>query len=67
MGSGDAVAGLAGKFAELRPHLGERAWRLYLGSEARALAAVAETSLTTGARRGLGLPALTARRVGKNR
>jgi hypothetical protein len=29
---------LAGKFAELRPHLDERAWRFYLGSEARALA-----------------------------
>src|SRR5580704_6739538 len=35
---GAVVAGLAGKFAELRPHLDERAWRLYLGSEARALA-----------------------------
>ena len=32
-----AVAVLAGKYAELRPHLDERAWRLYLGSEARAL------------------------------
>jgi DDE family transposase len=32
------VAVLAGKYAELRPHLDERAWRLYLGSEARALA-----------------------------
>jgi Rhodopirellula transposase DDE domain len=30
------VAVLAGKYAELRPHLDERAWRLYLGSEARA-------------------------------
>jgi hypothetical protein len=39
MGSGDGVAVLAGKFAEVRPHLDERAWRLYLGSEARALAA----------------------------
>jgi hypothetical protein len=40
MGSGDsAVAVLAGKFAEIGPHLGERAWRLYLGSEARAYAA----------------------------
>jgi hypothetical protein len=29
---------LAGKFAELRPHLDERRWRLYLGSEARAYA-----------------------------
>jgi hypothetical protein len=33
-----AVARLAGKYAELRPHLDERAWRLYLGSEARAYA-----------------------------
>jgi Rhodopirellula transposase DDE domain len=32
------VAGLAGKFAELRPHLDELRWRLYLGSEARAYA-----------------------------
>ena len=30
-------AGLAAKFAVMRPHLGERQWRLYLGSEARAL------------------------------
>jgi hypothetical protein len=35
---GADVAVLAGKYAELRPHLDERAWRLYLGSEARALA-----------------------------
>ena len=40
MGTGGAVvAVLAGKFAELRPHLDERGWRLYLGSEARAYAA----------------------------
>jgi Rhodopirellula transposase DDE domain len=40
MGAGDGdVAVLAGKYAELRPHLDERAWRLYLGSEARARAA----------------------------
>jgi Rhodopirellula transposase DDE domain len=38
MSSVDGVAVLAGKFAEVRPHLDERAWRLYLGSEARALA-----------------------------
>ena len=38
MGSDAAVAVLAGKFADLRPHLDERRWRLYLGSEARALA-----------------------------
>ena len=30
---------LAGKYAEIRPHMDERTWRLYLGSEARALAA----------------------------
>jgi hypothetical protein len=35
--SEDAGAGLAAKFAVMRPHLGERQWRLYLGSEARAL------------------------------
>jgi hypothetical protein len=29
---------LAGKFAGMRPHLDERQWRLYLGSEARARA-----------------------------
>jgi transposase len=28
---------LAAKFTVMRPHLGERQWRLYLGSEARAL------------------------------
>jgi transposase len=35
---GEAVARLAGKFAEFRPHADERAWRFYLGSEARAYA-----------------------------
>jgi hypothetical protein len=30
-------AALAGKFAVMRPFLGERGWRVYLGSEARAL------------------------------
>src|SRR5690348_2194912 len=35
--SEDAEAALAAKFAVMRPHLGERQWRLYLGSEARAL------------------------------
>ena len=47
MGLDDAV--LAGKFAEVRPHLGERAWRLYLGSEARALAAGGGTGLAAAA------------------
>ncbi len=35
--SAEVTAGLAAKFAVMRPHLGERQWRLYLGSEARAL------------------------------
>ena len=35
--SGEAEAGLAAKFAVMRPLLGERQWRFYLGSEARAL------------------------------
>ena len=35
--SEDAGAGLTAKFTVMRPHLGERQWRLYLGSEARAL------------------------------
>ena len=35
--SGEAVAGLAAKFAVMRPALDERQWRRYLGSEARAL------------------------------
>jgi hypothetical protein len=37
MGVDGAVAArLAAKFAEFRPHVDERGWRLYLGSEARA-------------------------------
>ncbi len=40
---------LAGKFAELRPHLDERRWRLYLGSEARARAAGSGCSLAAAA------------------
>jgi hypothetical protein len=40
---------LAGKFAESRPHLDERRWRLYLGSEARARAAGACCSLAVAA------------------
>jgi hypothetical protein len=35
--SADAARVLAAKFTVMRPHLGERQWRLYLGSEARAL------------------------------
>jgi hypothetical protein len=35
--SGEAEAGLAAKFAVMRPALGERQWRRYLGSEALAL------------------------------
>jgi Rhodopirellula transposase DDE domain len=33
----DVTEALAAKFTVMRPHLGERQWRLYLGSEARAL------------------------------
>ena len=40
---------LAGEYAELRPHLDERAWRLYLGSEARALASGDGTLLAAAA------------------
>jgi Rhodopirellula transposase DDE domain len=46
---GAVVAVLAGKYAELRPHLDERAWRLYLGSEARAHADWAGCSLAAAA------------------
>ena len=35
--SAEARQALAAKFAVMRPHLDERQWRLYLGSEARAL------------------------------
>jgi transposase len=35
---GAVVARLAEKFSEFRPHADERAWRFYLGSEARAYA-----------------------------
>ena len=44
-----AVARLAGKFGELRPHLDERAWRLYLGSEARAYAGEAGCGIAAAA------------------
>jgi hypothetical protein len=43
------VAVLAGKFAEYRPHVDERAWRLYLGSEARAHAALSGCGLAAAA------------------
>jgi hypothetical protein len=50
MGSDDVVvAVLAGKFAEYRPHVDERAWRLYLGSEARAHAALSGCGLAAAA------------------
>ena len=35
--SGEAVAGLAAKFAVMRKVANERTWRVYLGSEALAL------------------------------
>jgi Rhodopirellula transposase DDE domain len=57
--SEDAVAGLAAKFAVMRQVADERAWRVYLGSEARALgyggiavvaraAGVSETTVAAG-------------------
>ena len=46
---GKAVARLAGKYAELRPHMDERTWRLYLGSEARAYADEAGCTLAAAA------------------
>ena len=42
----EVVAGLAAKFAELRPYLDELRWRLYLGSEARAYAGASGCALT---------------------
>jgi transposase len=45
----EVVAGLAGKFAELRPHLDELRWRLYLGSEARAYAEASGCGLAAAA------------------
>jgi hypothetical protein len=49
MGGEAAVAVLAGKLAQMRPHLDERRWRLYLGSEAVALAEVEGCSLAAAA------------------
>jgi hypothetical protein len=57
--SGDAVAGLAAKFAVMRKVADERAWRVYLGTEALALgrggiktvalaAGVSETTVAAG-------------------
>ena len=50
MGTDDAlVAVLADKFAEYRPDADERGWRLYLGSEARAHAALRDCGLAAAA------------------
>ena len=46
---GVVVARLAAKFAEFRPHVDERRWRLYLGSEARAHAEAGGCSLAAAA------------------
>ena len=46
---GAVVAGLAEKFAEFRPHADERAWRFYLGSEARAYAREAGCGIAAAA------------------
>jgi Rhodopirellula transposase DDE domain len=81
--SGDAEAGLAGKFAVMLPLLDERQRRLYLGSEARALghggivavaraAGCSETTVAAGVREieagePGGLPAGRSRRPGGGR
>jgi hypothetical protein len=50
MGADDALAAvLADKFAEYRPYADERGWRLYLGSEARAYAALRDCGLAAAA------------------
>ena len=46
---GVVVARLAEKFSEFRPHADERAWRLYLGSEARAYAREAGCGIAAAA------------------
>src|ERR1700746_1546685 len=51
---GKIAARLAGKFAEFRPHADERTWRLYLGSEARALADAEGCGLAAAAGGGAG-------------
>jgi hypothetical protein len=71
-------AGLAAKFAVMRPFLDERGWRVYLGTEARALgyggiAAVArasgasETTVKAGAEEAAGAEALAALPPGRSR
>ena len=81
--SEDAVAGLAAKFAVMRKVADERTWRVYLGSEARALghggievvaraAGVSETMVAAGvaeidAGRLDGLPPGRSRRPGGGR
>jgi hypothetical protein len=83
MAVSDAVAVLAAKFAVMRQVAGERAWRVYLGSEARALgyggiavvaraAGVPETTVAAGVAEieagGLdGLPPGRSRRPGGGR
>jgi hypothetical protein len=49
MGTDGAAARLAEKFSEFRPHADERAWRVYLGSEARAYAREAGCGIAAGA------------------
>jgi hypothetical protein len=71
-------AGLAAKFAVMRPFLDERGWRVYLGTEANALgyggiAAVArasgasETTVKAGAEEAAGAGALAALPPGRSR
>ena len=71
-------AGLAAKFAVMRPFLDERGWRVYLGTEANALgyggiAAVArasgasETTVKAGAEEAADAEALAALPPGRSR
>ena len=74
---GDEAA-LAVKFAVMRPFLDERGWRVYLGTEARALgyggiaavaraAGVSETTVAAGVREAAGQGAVEALEPGRSR
>jgi len=71
-------AALAAKFAVMRPFLGERGWRVYLGTEANALgyggiaavaraAGVSETTVAAGVREAADEEALGALEPGRSR
>ena len=74
---GDEAA-LVVKFAVMRPFLDERGWRVYLGTEARALgyggiaavaraAGVSETTVAAGVREAAGQGAVEALEPGRSR